>query len=168
MRRRAARRSAWQLREFTVRNYIEGPGGGPVFRRRHALNYGIVAAQPLVNSGDQIFRGSHAPRVCRYDHVRRLVSRADCNPVRQLEPWNPDSGPVVLWLARPVFAEIRVWTEGIVDGRFDRLVDVTASVTDSKHACCTTWERQKSLRLCANSAMAVWHAKILMSNCCVC
>ena len=145
-----------QLAEFTARNYIEGPSGQPDgrtfdFRQRDALNYHVAAVQPLVEitlyapdlvtpgvraaaaSGLDFIRpyflgeATHIEFVSttvRFDHVRR----DDGNPVFQPEPWDPKRGRVVLRLARPVFPEVRPWTEDIVDARYDPRTKLLAAI----------------------------------------
>jgi hypothetical protein len=43
-------------------------------------------------------------------------------------PWDPDHGRLVLRLARPVFPEIRPWTEDIVDARYDPRTKLLAAI----------------------------------------
>jgi hypothetical protein len=52
----------------------------------------------------------------------------DLDPAFQPEPWDPNHGRVVLRLARPVFPEIRTWTEDIVDARYDPRTKLLAAI----------------------------------------
>lgn len=145
-----------QLSEFTARNYIEGPSGRPDgrtfdFRQRDALLYHVAAVQPLVEialyapdlvtpevraavlSGLDFLRpyflrqATHielAGTTIKFDEIRR----DDGNPAFQPEPWDPTRGRVVLRLARPVFPEIRPWTEDIVDARYDPRTKLLAAI----------------------------------------
>ena len=60
----------------------------------------------------------------KFDEVRR----DDGNPAFQPQPWDPVRGGVVLRLARPVFPEIRPWTEDIVDARYDPRTKLLAAI----------------------------------------
>jgi hypothetical protein len=145
-----------QLSEFTARNYIAGPSGCPDgrtydFRQRDALNYHIAAVQPLVEialyAPDLIAAPVRAAVASGLDFLRPyflrqathiefagttvpfdLARRDDGNPVFQHKPWDPDRGRVVLRLARPVFPEIRAWTEDIVDARYAPRIKLLAAV----------------------------------------
>lgn len=144
-----------QLAEFTARNYIAGPSGRPDgrtydFRQRDALLYHIAAVRPLVEvalfapdllrpqvrakvlSGLEFLR-PYFLRQATHDEFAAttisfdLVRRDDGNPVFQ-GPWDPDHGRLVLRLARPVFPEIRPWTEDIVDARYDPRTKLLAAI----------------------------------------
>jgi hypothetical protein len=145
-----------QLSEFTARNYIAGPSGHPDgrtydFRQRDALHYHIAAVQPLVEialyAPDLITATVRAAVLSGLDFLRPyflrraahtefaattisfdLVRRADGNRAFQPVPWDPDRGRVVLRLARPVFPEIRAWTEDIVDARYDPRTKLLAAI----------------------------------------
>lgn len=145
-----------QLAEFTARNYIDGPSGRPDgrtfdFRQRDALHYHVAAVQPLVEialyAPDLITAPVRAavlsglrflqPYFLRQEvHTEfaattnsfDLARRADGNAVFQLAPWDPDQGRVVLRLARPVFPEIRVWTQDIVHARYDPRTKLLAAI----------------------------------------
>jgi len=144
-----------QLGEFTARNYIAGPSGRPDgrtfdFRQRDALHYHIAAVRPLVEialfAPDLITAEVRARVLSGLDFLKPyflrqathdefaattisfdLARRADGNPVFQ-GPWDPDHGRLVLRLARPVFPEIRPWTEDIVDGRYDPRTKLLAAI----------------------------------------
>lgn len=144
-----------QLREFAARNYIAGPSGrldGRTydFCQRDALHYHIAAVQPLVETAlyapDLIAPDVRAAVLSGLDFVQPyflgeathdefaattnsfdLARRADGNSVFQGK-WNPDHGRVVLRLARPVFPEIRPWTEDIVDARYDPRTKLLAAI----------------------------------------
>jgi hypothetical protein len=66
------------------------------------------------------FQGTSIP----FDKERR----DDGNPVFQNAPWDPAHGRVLLRLARPVFPEIRGWTEQIVDHRYDPRTKLLAAI----------------------------------------
>lgn len=145
-----------QLSEFTARNYIAGPSGRPDgrtydFRQRDALLYHIAAVQPLVEialyTPDLVTAAVRAAVLSGLDFLRPyvlrqathtefanttisfdLVRRDDGNPAFQPVPWDPNRGRVVLRLARPVFPEIRAWTEDIVDARYDPRTKLLAAI----------------------------------------
>jgi len=134
-----------QLGEFTARNYIEGPSGrfdGRTFdfRQRDALHYHVAAVRPLVEialfapdlitpevrakvlSGLEFLKPYFLRQATHEEFAATtipfdLARRDDGNEVFQ-GPWDPDHGRLVLRLARPVFPEIRPWTEDIVDARY--------------------------------------------------
>jgi len=145
-----------QLAEFTARNYVDGPLGRPDgrthdFVQRDALNYHIAAVQPLVEillcapdlvgatvraavlSGLDFVRPYFLGQAQHIEFARTTVSfdlarRDDGNPVFQHAPWDPKRGRVLLRLARPVFPEIRPWTDDIVDARYDPRTKLLASI----------------------------------------
>jgi len=144
-----------QLSEFTARNYIAGPSGHPDgrtfdFRQRDALHYHIAAVRPLVEialfapdlitpevrakvlSGLDFLKPYFLRQATHEEFAATTVSfdldrRDDGNPVFQ-GPWDPDHGRLVLRLARPVFPEIRPWTEDIVDARYDPRSKLLAAI----------------------------------------
>ena len=145
-----------QLSEFTERNYIADPSGRPDgrtfdFRQRDALHYHVAAVQPLVEialyAPDLVNSSVRAAVLSGLDFIRPYflrqaahtefanttvpfdrVRRDDGNPVFQPVPWDPDHGRVILRLARPVFPEIRSWTEDIVDARYDPRTKLLAAI----------------------------------------
>jgi len=145
-----------QLGDFVARNYIAGPSGRPDgrtydFRQRDALHYHVAAVRPLVQialytpdltdpairaavlSGLEFLRPYFLRQATHVEFAATTISfdlarRADGNPVFQPKPWDPDRGRVVLRFARPVFPEIREWTDGIVDGRYDPRTKLVAAI----------------------------------------
>jgi hypothetical protein len=145
-----------QLAEFTARNYVAGPSGRPDgrtydFVQRDALHYHIAAVQPLVEillyAPDLVSEAVRAAVLSGLDFVRPyflrqaqhiefadttisfdLARRDDGNPVFQQVPWDPAQGRRLLRLARPVFPEIRTWTQDIVDARFDPRTKLLAAI----------------------------------------
>jgi hypothetical protein len=133
-----------QLSEFTARNYIAGPAGRPDgrtydFRQRDALLYHIAAVQPRVEialyAPDRVVPEVRAAVLSGLDFLRPfflrrathdeftattnsfdLARRADGNPVFQGR------------LARPVFPEVRSWTEDIVDARYGPRTKLLAAI----------------------------------------
>lgn len=57
-----------------------------------------------------------------------LARRDGGNPVFQHQPWNPGRGRVVPRLARPVFPEVRAWTEDLVEGRYGARLMLLAAI----------------------------------------
>jgi hypothetical protein len=144
------------LREFVARNYVTGPSGerdGRTvdFMQRDALNYHLAAVQPLVEvrlyapdlvdhvvrvavrSGLEFIRPYFLGQKEHIEFARTSVPfdrerRDDGNPVFRNAPWLPSRGRVLLRLARPVFPEIRDWTEQIVDHRYDPRTKLLAAI----------------------------------------
>jgi hypothetical protein len=142
-----------QLAEFAARNYVAGQPDGCTydFVHRDALHYHIAAVQPLVEillcAPDLVRAAVRAAVLSGLDFVRPyflgqaqhiefaattipfdLARRDDGNPTFQQVPWDPAHGRVMLRLARPVFAEIRPWTEAIVDSRYDPRTKLLAAI----------------------------------------
>jgi len=145
-----------QLADFTARNYVAGPSGRPDgrtydFVQRDALNYHIAAVQPLVEialyAPDLLSPGVRAAVLSGLVFVRPyflgerehiefakttiafdITRRDDGNPVFQHAPWKPERGRVLLRLARPVFPEVRPWTDDIVDARYDPRTKLLAAI----------------------------------------
>jgi hypothetical protein len=59
-----------------------------------------------------------------------LARRDEGNPVFQHAPWDPARGRVLLRLARPAFPEVRLWTDHIVDARYDPRIKLLAAIYD--------------------------------------
>jgi hypothetical protein len=145
-----------QLSDFTARNYIDGPSGRPDgrtfdFRQRDALHYHVAAVQPLVEialyapdlvdpsvraavlSGLDFIRPYFLRQAAHVEFANTTVSfdrvrRDNGYPAFQPVPWDPDHGRLILRLARPVFPEIRPWTEDIVDARYDPRTKLLAAI----------------------------------------
>jgi hypothetical protein len=145
-----------QLIEFTSRNYITGPDGRRDgctydFVQRDALSYHLAAVQPLVEillyAPDVVSPAVRAAALSGIEFVQPyflrqlqhvefaattipfdLARRDDGNPVFQQVPWDPARGRVLLRLARPVFPEVRCWTEDIVDARYDPRIKLLAAI----------------------------------------
>jgi hypothetical protein len=88
------------------------------------LSLGTAAAALRAYFLKQATRIEFIGTTIKFDEVRR----DDGNPAFQPEPWDPDHGRVVLRLARPVFPEIRTWTEDIVDARYDPRTKLLAAI----------------------------------------
>jgi hypothetical protein len=145
-----------QLHEFAARNYVAGASGRPDgrtydFAQRDALHYHIAAVQPLVeimlSTPDALPATVRTAVLSGLDFVRPyflrhaqhiefagttisfdLARRDDGNPVFQQMPWDPAHGRVLLRLARPVFPEIRSWTEDILDARYEARIKLLAAI----------------------------------------
>jgi hypothetical protein len=145
-----------QLAEFAARNYIDGPAGMPDgrtydFIQRDALNYHMAAVQPLVEillyAPDLVGAAVRTAMLSGIDFVRPYfvgqaehiefagttipfdLARRDAGyPHFQPLPWDPARGRVLLRLARPVFPEIRSWTDDIVDARYDPRIKLLAAI----------------------------------------
>jgi hypothetical protein len=85
---------------------------------------GANAGRPGPGLAKQATHIEFANTTIKFDAVRR----DDGNPAFQPEPWDPTRGRVVLRLARPVFPEIRPWTEDIVDARYDPRTKLLAAI----------------------------------------
>jgi hypothetical protein len=144
------------LDEFTARNYVTGPSGRRDgcthdFLQRDALHYHVAAVQPLVEillyAPDLVSGAVRAAVLAGIDFVRPyflrqmqhiefaattvpfdIERRDDGNPAFQYAPWEPAHGRVLLRLARPVFPEVRSWTEDIVDARYPPRVKLLAAI----------------------------------------
>jgi hypothetical protein len=56
------------------------------------------------------------------------VRRDNGYPAFQPVPWDLDHGRLILRLARPVFPEIRAWTEDIVGPKYDPRTKLLAAI----------------------------------------
>jgi hypothetical protein len=109
--RNPARANNWMARSLLIRTVA-------------ATVAGLTAAQPRRRGAaagrDRAVRAGRDHRVGASSRpIRPRIPAALLSPAGQLEPWDPGHGRVVLRLARPVFPEIRSWTEDIVDHRYD-------------------------------------------------
>jgi hypothetical protein len=92
-----------------------------------------TAARTAIASGLAFLRPYFLGERQHIEFARTTISfdrerEADGNPEFRRAPWNPDRGRVVLRLARAVFPEVRVWTEDIVDHRYDPRTKFLATV----------------------------------------